>query len=133
MEFIDVLIGIIQYRMEMAAQVCEHTVHRIQLPGQGASHLPGGIGGSIRRLRLYEVNDGLRLGEIHLPIEKGPLGELPPAGRPGPRLIQRLQPGSQHRRGTVAMKLHRVLPGVAVGAAGEDGHALVQYPALPVL
>ena len=129
---IDLLIRIVQNRVKMAAQVGQHFINRLQPGRQRAAHLSGGIGGGIRRLGFNQIDDGLRLGQIHAPVEKSPLGKLSPAGGPGPRLIQGLQPRSQHGRRAVAVQLHGVLPGIAVRTPGVHRHALVQRPALPV-
>ncbi len=93
-ELVNVLVRVVQYGVKMAAQVCEGVIDRLQPADQGALHLPRRIGGGLRSLRLDEVNDRLRLGQVHPAVQKRPLGELPPAGRLGPRLVQSLNPAA---------------------------------------
>ena len=129
----NILVGIVQHRVEMAAQVRQVVVNGRELLLQLAAHLPGGVGGGVGGVRFDEIDDGFRLRQIHFSVEKGALGEFSPLGGKRPGEIQSFQPCSQHGRGAVAMKFHGVLAGVGVGRAGDHCHALVNDPALLVV
>ena len=130
---LNVLVGIIQHRMEVAAQIHQIVINGGKLLLQHAPHLSGGIGGGIGGVGFDQVNDRFRLGQIQLAVQEGSLGKFPPLGRLRPRQIQRLQPGGQHGGGAVAVEFHRVLPGVAVRAPGNHRHALVEAAALLIV
>ena len=130
---LNVLVGIVQHRVEMAAQVGEGIIDGSQLPLQHAPHLTGGIGSGVGGVRFDQIDDGLRLGQIQLPVQKGPLGEFPPLGRSGSCVVQCIQPCRQHGRGAVAVEFHGILPGVAVGCPAAHGHALIDDPSLAVM
>ena len=129
----DILVGVVQHCMEMAAQVGQIVVNGRELLLQLAAHLPRGVGGGVGGIRFDQVDDGFRLGQIHFSVEKGALGKFSPLGGKRPGEIQSLQPCRQHGRGTVAVKFHRVLAGVGVGRAGDHRHALVNDPVLLVV
>ena len=130
---LDILVGVVQHRVEMAAQIGQIVVNGCELFLQPAAHLPRGVGGGIGGVRFDEIDDGFRLGQIHFSVEKGALGEFSPLCGKRPGEIQSLQPCRQHGRGAMAMKFHGVLAGVGVGRAGDHCHALVNDPALLVV
>ena len=132
-EILDILIGIVQHRVEMAAKVHQVVVNGGQLFLQDPAYLSRSIGGGVGGVRFDQIDDGLRLGQVQLAVEKGPLGEFSPFGGFRPGQIQRLQPGGQYRGGAVTVKFHGILAGVAVGSPGDHGHALVDDPALLVM
>ena len=132
-EILDILIGIIQHCVEMAAQVGQIVIDGIQLFLQSAAHLAGGIGSGIGGVCFNEVNDRLRLGQIQMAVEEGPLGEFAPACRPGTGDVEGFQSCGQYSRGAVAVEFHRILAGIAVGTPGIDGAAGVDDPTLLVM
>ena len=117
----------------MAADVRQPLVDGGEAAVQGAAHLGGGVGGHVGGLGLDQVDDGLRPGQVHLPVEEGPLSELPGPGDPGSGPAEGLQPCTQHGGGAVALELHRVLAGVGVGAGAADRQTVVKLPALQVV
>ena len=80
---LDVLIGIVQNGVKVAAQVCQMVIHRQQHLLQPAAYLSGGVGRSVCGIRFNQIDDGLGLGQVQLPVQKGPLGEFSPLGRSG--------------------------------------------------
>ena len=117
----------------MAANIHQAVIDGGKLLLQTPGHLARGVGGGIGGVCLNEVNHGFRLGQVQLPVQESPLGEFSPLSRPRPCQIQGLEPRRQYSGGAVAVKFHGVLPGVAVGATGHHGHALVYDPALLVV
>ena len=69
---LNILVGIIQHRVEVAAQVHQIVIDGGQLLLQHAPHLSGGVGGGVGGIRFDEINDGFRLRQIHFSVEKGP-------------------------------------------------------------
>jgi hypothetical protein len=90
-------------------------------PLQGPQGLPPGQ----LPFRLYEGQNGLRLGQVQLAVEVGPQGELSPPGGPRPQGDQDLHHPPQDRRGAVGLELHQVLPGVGVGRPEDQKQGLV--------
>ena len=132
-EIFDVLVGIIQYRMEMAAQVGQIVIDGNQFFLQLAAHLTGGIGSSFRRVRLDQVNHCFCLRQIKVAIQKCPLGKFTTPCRLCAGMVQRFQTCGQNGRGAVAMKFDRVFTGVAVGPSGVNGAAGVDDAAFFVV
>ena len=64
----NVLVGIVQNRVEMAAQVRQVVIDRGDDLLQPPLYLPRGIGGGIGGFRFNEVNDGLGLGQGQLAV-----------------------------------------------------------------
>ena len=60
-EILNVLVGVVQHRVEVAAQVHQIVVDRRQFLLQHAPHLSGGVGGGVGGVGFDQVNDGLRL------------------------------------------------------------------------
>ena len=94
----DILVGIVQNRMKMAAKIHQFIINGRKLFLQDAAHLPCRIGSGIGSVCLNKVNDGLRLGQIQLAVKESPLGKFATTGRSCPRQIQCLQTCSQNRR-----------------------------------
>ena len=91
-EVLDVLVRIVEYGVEMAAQVRQPVIDRPDGAFERPAELPGGVRGGVGRLGVDEVDDRLRLGEIHLAVQKGALREFA-----GPRLPRaRAERGPQH-------------------------------------
>ena len=132
-EILNVLIRVVQHRMEMAAQVGQIIVDGIQFFLQLAAHLSGSVGGSFGGFSFNQVNDCFRLGQIQLTVQKRALGKFTTLGRSCAGAVQCFQTGSQHGGGTVAMKLHRILTGIAVRTTGIDGAAGIDDAALLVV
>ena len=131
-KILNFLIGIVQHRVKMAANVCQRMVNGGEFFLQRPAHLPGGVRGGIGGFRFDQVNDGLCLTELQPAVQKRPLGKLAPLCRTGARLVQSLQPGGQDGGGTMAMEFHGVLSGIGVGGGGTDRHALVDDAVLLV-
>ena len=66
-ERLDVLVGVIEHRVKMRADIHELIVDRVQLFPQNARDLPASIGGGVCRLGVDEVDDRLCLRQIQLP------------------------------------------------------------------
>ncbi len=66
------------------------------------------------------VHHGLGLGEVHLAVDKGALGELPRLRRARTSLQHRLVETGTDQRAAVAVDLGHVFPGVTPGR-GKDG------------
>ena len=132
-EIFNIFIGIVQHRMEMAAQVGELIVNGRKPLLQHTTYLSGGVGGSIGGVGFDEINDGFRLGQIQLAVEEGPLGKLAPAGRLCSCQIQMLQACGQDSRRAVAVKLHSIFAGIAVGCPADYHHTLIDGAAILVL
>ena len=111
--------------MEVGHEIHQAVVDCPHPAAQGAGELPGGLPHGGGGLRVDEIRHRLRLGQIQLAVEEGPPGELPRPGLPHPLGKQGLQPQLEHRRRAVALKLRRVLPGVAAGRPGDGGQGLV--------
>ena len=85
-----------------------------------------------------EVDDGLRLGQVQPPVQKGPFRELPRPRLPhrgsggGPGGEEGSQRFPQNHRGAVAVELGGVLPGVAVGTGEADRQPPVDHLPLSV-
>ena len=58
-------------------------------------------------------------------MEKGPFGKLPRQRLPGPLAEQGLQPQGEHHGGAVTLYFRGILPGIAVGRAGNRGQGLI--------
>ncbi len=132
-EILDVFIGIVQYGMEMAAQVHQIVVNGGQLLLQHAAHLTRGVGGGIGGVRFDEVDDGFRLGQIQLAVQESPLGKFTTACGFCSGDVQAFQSGSQNGRGTMTVKFYGVLAGVAMGGTGDQGAAGVDGAPLLVV
>ena len=116
----------------MAAQVAQIVIHGIDAAQKRAAELPRRVRGRLRRLGVYEVDDGFGLRQVELAVQKGAFGEFPRQSLPRAGGKQGLQPGREHRGRAVALQLHGILPGVAVRRAGIDGQRLVDHAPLPV-
>ena len=134
-KILNILIGVIQHGVEMAAQIGQIVVNRCQLFLQNALHLTCSVGGGISGVRFNQIDDSFCFCQTQLAVQKCPFGEFTSLGRLCTGQIQRFQTGSQHGGAAVTVKLHGVFAGVAVrgagnnGAAGIDGAAfLVQQP-----
>ena len=132
-EIVDVLVGIVQHCVKMAHHGHQRLINGIQLPQQGPTHLTGCIGCRIGGFRFDQVDDGLGSGEIHPAVQKCALGKFPGARLTCAVLKQGGEGLGEHRRGAVALELHGVLAGVAVGAGGIDRQNPVNDPPLPVV
>ena len=132
-EILDVLVGIVQYRVEMAAQIGQIVVNWGQLLLEHTAHLAGRVGGGIGGVRLNQIDNGFCLSQIQLAVQEGPFGVFAPLGGLGSGNIQRFQPCRQHSRGAVTVKFHRVLTGIGMGTPGNHSHALVNGAALFVV
>ena len=80
-----------------------------------AGELGGGVFRALRALGVDEVGHGLGGAQIHAAVQKGALGKLPGQRLPRAEAKALLQHRAEHRGRAVALKLRRVLPGVAVG------------------
>ena len=126
----DILVGVVQHRVEMAAKIRQFVINRRQFLLQLALYLTGGICGCFSGIGFDQIDNGFCLGQIQLAIEKCPFGELAPLCRQRTGAIQRLQSGAENGRGAVAMKFHRVFAGIAMRSAAENGAAGVDDPAV---
>ena len=128
-EIRDVLVRIVEDRVIVGTDVRQPLVDRAQSAVQTAAHLSRGVCGQIGGLGVDQVNHGLGGGQIELAVQKGPPGKLSGLGLPCACAEQSLQPGGQDCGRAVALKLHGILPGVAVRGAADHGLRLVDHPA----
>ena len=82
-----------------------------------------GVGGVVGG--CDEVGHRLRLAEVELTIEKGPLCELPRPGLSCAVVDKGLQHAVDDVSRTVAGKLHGILTGVGMGGTKNQGHHVV--------
>ena len=94
--------------------------------GQGPAAAGLGLPGGLLAPRADELHHRLCLGQVHLPVEEGPAGELPRLGRGGPGGQHLLEQTPGEVQPPVAGELHHVLPGVAFGGGEYQGHHVVQ-------
>ena len=117
----------------MAAKVRQTVIDRLDSLLQYAAELTCRVGSGIGAFGVDQVDHSLRLGQAELAVEKGPLGEFARSCLTGTGGKERLQPGSQHGRRTVALQLHRVLTGIAPGRTADHCHGLVDDTAQAVM
>ena len=67
-EILDILVGVIQHCMEMAAQIGQVVIDGGQFLLQHALHLSGGVGGGIGGVCFDQVDDSLCLGQVQLSV-----------------------------------------------------------------
>ena len=128
----NVLVRVVDHGVIVAGDVLQRVVYTLRVPQHRAAELPGGVFCVQGCLGVDEVDDGLRLREIHAAVEKGALREFARQRLPCPGSEQRLQPCAQHGRGAVALQLGRVLAGVAVRSAADGAQAEVERLAVGV-
>ena len=121
LDVLNVLVGVVHHGVKPAGDVDKSLLHRFQAAAEPAVQLGGGVFRGGGGLGINEVDDGLRLRQVHPSVEEGPLGEFPRQGLPGSGGEQGGEQGVEHHRGAVAVELGGVLPGVAVSAAEADG------------
>ena len=90
----DVLIRVVDHGVIVAGDVLQCIVYALRAPQHRAAKLPGGIFRVQRSLGVDEIDDGLRLCEIHAAVEEGTLREFARQRLPCPGGEQRLQPGA---------------------------------------
>ena len=118
--------------MEVAAQIAQVVINRVNAPQERTAELTGGVGCGLGGLGVDQVNHGLGLRQVELTVQKGAARKFSGQRLPCARGKQTLQSRRQHRGRTVALQLDRVLAGVAVRRGGADGHGLVDHAALTV-
>ena len=94
----DVLIRVVDHGVIVAGDVLQCIVYALRAPQHRAAELPGSIFRVQRGLSVDEIDDGLRLCEIHAAVEEGTLRELARQRLPCPGGEQRLQPCPQYGR-----------------------------------
>ena len=110
----------------MGAHPDELIVDRRRFPMDRTGELSGGVAYRLGRLRVNQVDHRLGGAEVHPPVQERAFCKLSrsrlsrPEGKKLPK--QHLQ---EHRR-AVALKLHRILPGVALRPAADRTHAEIQ-------
>ena len=130
---IDVLVGVVHHGIEAGHHLHEPVIDLPHAPAETALQLPHSVAGGGGGFGIDEVRHGLRLNEVHPPVEEGPLGELAALGLPGALGEQGVQSLIQHHRRAVAVDLGAVLPGVAVGAGEQHRQSAVYDASLPVV
>ena len=95
----NVLVRVVQHRVEVGHQVHQIVVNAADLPAHGPGELAHGVFGRRHGLRVDQVHHGLGLGQIHLAVEEGPAGKLPGQSLAGAGGKEGLQPGGQHGGG----------------------------------
>ena len=118
---LDVLVGVIHHGVKPGGDVDEGLLHRLQAAAEAAVQLGRGVFRGGGGLGIDEIDDGLRLRQIHFAVEKGPLGEFTGLGLTGSGGKESGEQGVENYGGAVAVEFGGVLPGVAVSAAEADG------------
>ena len=130
---LDVFIWVVQHRVEVGQQVYQLVVNPIDFLSHCAGQLSHGVLGGGDGLRVDQVDDRFRLGQVHFAIQEGAAGKFPRLGLPRTGGEQRFQASGQHGGGAMALQFRRVLAGVAGGSDGEGGQAVVQHSAVGVV
>ena len=128
----DILIGVIHDRLKMGRDIPQRVVDPVGFPRDSPAELSRGVFRGLRRLRVDQIDDRLRLHEVHTPVEEGPLCKLSRLCLPRPGGKQGLQPLPQHGGGTVALQFRRILARVAVRGTADRTQAEVDHRALPI-
>ena len=116
--------------MIVAGDIGQRVVYALRAAQHRAAELTNSVFRFLRGFCVDEVDDSLRLCEIHPVVQKSALGKLPGQRLPRACGKQRLQPGAQHGGGAVALQLGGVLAGVARRAAADRAEAQIER--LPV-
>ena len=131
LEILDVLVRIVHHGVEPGGHVHEAVVDTRHGAAQRAVQLADGVVGLLGRLGVDQVRHGLRLEQVQLPIEKGPLGKLAGTGLTAAGGKQGAEARVQHDGAAVAVELGAVLSGIAVGRREMDAqHAVDDLPRL---
>ncbi len=102
----------------MRHQIDQFIVNMINLSPHCPTQLTGCAAGCSGCFRIDQINDRLRLGQIHLSVQKGPAGKLPRLCLPNANGEQGLQRCCEHCRRAVALEFYRILSGITMGCAG---------------
>ena len=129
---VNVLVRIVQHRVEVGHHIHQGGVYGDDPAGQGAGQLARRLAGPLPALGVQQVGHPLRLGQVQPSVEEGPLGELPRACLAGPLGEEGLQPQGEDHGGAVAVEFRRVLPGIAGRPAAVSTQHLVNDLALTV-
>ena len=127
-----ILVRIVEHRVIVRADVREILIDLLRAAGDRPAELTGGVSRRERRFRVDDIDDGLRLREIHAPVQKGALGELTRRCLPRAEGEESFQRGAQHDGRAMALKLCGVLAGVASRRAGERAETEIERPSLLV-
>ena len=131
-EVLDVLVGIVHHGVEAAGEAQQRVVDLFERAAQRAVHLGGGVPRRLGGLGVNEVDDRLRLGEVHFAVQKRALGKFPRPRLPracGKRGAQDLL---QNDRRAVAVQLRALLARVAVSGGEHHRQRVVERAALGV-
>ena len=79
-----------------------------------------------RRLRIDEIEDGLRLGVVQPSVEKGALGEFAAPRKPGSRRKASREDTARRDRSAVALELDDILARVAVRRLEEENNGFIE-------
>ena len=132
LEVADVLVGIVHHGVKPGDDGHEAVVDLRDGAAEGTPQLAHGVVGRLGRFGVDEVRHGLRLEQIHPPVEKRPAGELAALGLAGSGGKQGVQRRIQHHRAAVTLELAAVLAGVAAGAGKQHRQGAVDDPALSI-
>lgn len=75
-EVLDVLVRIVEHGVEMAAQVRQPVIDRLDGALERPAELPCGVRGGVCRFGVNEVDDGLGLRQVELAVQEGPAREF---------------------------------------------------------
>ena len=115
-----------------AGEAQQRVVDLFERAAQRAVHLGGGVPRRLSGLGVNEVDDRLRLGEVHFAVQKRALGKLSRPRLPracGKRGAQDLL---QNDRRAVAVQLRALLARVAVSGGEHHRQRVVERAALGV-
>ena len=141
---IDLFFGEIQRRFNQHAQMDERIAKGVDFTGELACQGAAGAAGGGFGAGVNQVSHGLGLGQIHLVVQEGALGEFARArdthagqtgracGRIGgqTRLNAARQQQLQHHRPAVGLQLQHVFTGVGMGGREVDRQPLVNHAAV---
>ena len=132
-EIVDILVGVVQYGVEVAAQVGQIVVNGCQFLLQDAAYLSGSVGGGVGGVCFDQIDDSFCLGQIQLSVKESALCELTALGGLCAGTVQGVQSSGQNGGRTMTMEFYGIFTGVAVRTPGVYGHALVNDPSILVM
>ena len=97
-EFLNILVRVVQHRVEVRADVLQNGVDRCRPPVNGSGELAGCIPDRFRTLCVDQVDHRFGGTQIHPPVQECPFGEFPRQGLPATQSEQFLQQGLQQHR-----------------------------------
>ncbi len=115
--YVDVVFGEVDARFEQGDELDERLcLAGCDAAGERSANLARRDAGLVKSLRLDQIANGLRLGEIDAAGEKCALGKFPGSARLAPARSARRTSSSQNDRRAVSRDLHQVFARVGIAA-----------------